>query len=213
MSKSAPAGEYLTTGSFMIRGKKNFLPPVQLVYGFGYLFKLDESSVGNHVNERKQENEAEIAQEEVASVDASPEEGSSPAAPVSDNATQEMGDGDRKATTPLLSTDVSSKASSIALESNDSSDTSEDEDAFPDTQLAASTVTAPASAPVVERDWQKYGLEEYGADQDADSLPSFAQTQKSDTVKVGYTWLLTCCFLSLIEIRRRKGPSAPKNDE
>ncbi|GJJ79047.1 hypothetical protein EMPS_11406 [Entomortierella parvispora] len=52
VSKSAPTGEYLTTGSFMIRGKKNFLPPVQLVYGFGFLFKLDESSIGNHLNER-----------------------------------------------------------------------------------------------------------------------------------------------------------------
>ncbi|KAF8971959.1 hypothetical protein BGZ46_010228, partial [Entomortierella lignicola] len=52
VSKSAPTGEYLTTGSFMIRGKKNFLPPVQLVYGFGLLFKLDESSIGNHLNER-----------------------------------------------------------------------------------------------------------------------------------------------------------------
>lgn len=39
----------------MIRGKKNFLPPVQLVYGFGYLFKLDESSIGNHVSEKRQE--------------------------------------------------------------------------------------------------------------------------------------------------------------
>ncbi|KAG0045096.1 hypothetical protein BGZ83_009655 [Gryganskiella cystojenkinii] len=53
VSKSAPTGEYLTTGSFMIRGKKNFLPPVQLVYGFGFLFKLDESSIGNHLNERR----------------------------------------------------------------------------------------------------------------------------------------------------------------
>ncbi|KAF9434513.1 hypothetical protein BGZ76_007890 [Entomortierella beljakovae] len=53
VSKSAPSGEYLTTGSFMIRGKKNFLPPVQLVYGFGLLFKLDESSIANHLNERK----------------------------------------------------------------------------------------------------------------------------------------------------------------
>ncbi|KAF9189935.1 hypothetical protein BGZ51_009147 [Haplosporangium sp. Z 767] len=52
VSKSAPTGEYLTTGSFMIRGKKNFLPPVQLVYGFGLLFKLDESSIANHLNER-----------------------------------------------------------------------------------------------------------------------------------------------------------------
>ncbi|KAF9954278.1 hypothetical protein BGZ72_004711 [Mortierella alpina] len=53
VSKSAPTGEYLTTGSFMIRGKKNFLPPVQLVYGFGFLFKLDDSSIGNHLNERR----------------------------------------------------------------------------------------------------------------------------------------------------------------
>ncbi|KAG0329329.1 hypothetical protein BG000_000106 [Podila horticola] len=53
VSKSAPTGEYLSTGSFMIRGKKNFLPPVQLVYGFGFLFKLDESSIGSHLNERR----------------------------------------------------------------------------------------------------------------------------------------------------------------
>ncbi|KAJ3086652.1 hypothetical protein HK102_012770, partial [Quaeritorhiza haematococci] len=43
VSKTAPTGEYLTTGSFMIRGKKNWLPPVQLIYGFGLLFKIDES--------------------------------------------------------------------------------------------------------------------------------------------------------------------------
>uniref|UniRef100_A0A8C3ASP4 Ribosome quality control complex subunit NEMF n=1 Tax=Cyclopterus lumpus TaxID=8103 RepID=A0A8C3ASP4_CYCLU len=40
VSKTAPTGEYLTTGSFMIRGKKNFLPPSYLIMGFGFLFKL-----------------------------------------------------------------------------------------------------------------------------------------------------------------------------
>lgn len=59
VSKSAPSGEYLTTGSFMIRGKKNFLPPVQLVYGFGYVFKLDESSIGNHVKGQTEEEKDE----------------------------------------------------------------------------------------------------------------------------------------------------------
>ena len=39
VSKSAPTGEYLTTGSFMIRGKKNYLPPSHLILGFGILFK------------------------------------------------------------------------------------------------------------------------------------------------------------------------------
>ncbi|XP_065832835.1 ribosome quality control complex subunit NEMF-like isoform X2 [Oscarella lobularis] len=53
VSKTAPTGEYLTTGSFMIRGKKNFLPPSQLVMGYTFVFKVDESCVENHLNERK----------------------------------------------------------------------------------------------------------------------------------------------------------------
>ncbi|XP_078313250.1 ribosome quality control complex subunit NEMF-like isoform X3 [Crassostrea virginica] len=53
VSKTAPAGEYLTTGSFMIRGKKNYLPPTHLVYGFGLLFKLEEESIERHRGERK----------------------------------------------------------------------------------------------------------------------------------------------------------------
>eukprot|EP00095_Tigriopus_kingsejongensis_P007506 maker-scaffold103_size370364-snap-gene-0.17 protein:Tk07506 transcript:maker-scaffold103_size370364-snap-gene-0.17-mRNA-1 annotation:"serologically defined colon cancer antigen 1-like protein" len=53
VSKTAPSGEYLTPGSFMIRGKKNFLPPAHLVLGFGFMFKLEESSVGRHKDERK----------------------------------------------------------------------------------------------------------------------------------------------------------------
>ena len=40
VSKSAPTGEYLTTGSFMIRGHKNYLPPAPLIMGFTILFKL-----------------------------------------------------------------------------------------------------------------------------------------------------------------------------
>ena len=48
VSKTAPTGEYLTTGSFMIRGKKNFLRPSRLELGFGILFRIDESTVGTH---------------------------------------------------------------------------------------------------------------------------------------------------------------------
>merc|ERR1712137_547448 len=57
VSKTAPTGEYLTTGSFMIRGKKNFLPPAQLVMGFGILYRLDESCVSRHVGERGSKSE------------------------------------------------------------------------------------------------------------------------------------------------------------
>jgi hypothetical protein len=40
VSKAAPTGEYLPTGSFMIRGRKNYLPPQPLVFGFGFMFKV-----------------------------------------------------------------------------------------------------------------------------------------------------------------------------
>lgn len=43
----------------MIRGKKNFLPPHPLIMGFGLLFRLDESSLGSHLNERKVRGEEE----------------------------------------------------------------------------------------------------------------------------------------------------------
>ncbi|KAK0139759.1 Nuclear export mediator factor Nemf [Merluccius polli] len=53
VSKTAPTGEYLTTGSFMIRGKKNYMPPSYLMMGFSFLFKVDEQSVFRHRGERK----------------------------------------------------------------------------------------------------------------------------------------------------------------
>lgn len=53
VTKTAPTGEYLTTGSFMIRGKKNFLPPSHLVLGLSFLFRLEDSSIERHLGERK----------------------------------------------------------------------------------------------------------------------------------------------------------------
>ncbi len=44
VSKTAPSGEYLATGSFVVRGRKNFLPPAQLVLGFAVVFVLDAES-------------------------------------------------------------------------------------------------------------------------------------------------------------------------
>ena len=43
VSKTAPSGEYLPTGSFMIRGKKNYLSPVRLECSFIYRYILRES--------------------------------------------------------------------------------------------------------------------------------------------------------------------------
>lgn len=52
VSKSAPTGEYLPSGSFMVRGTKNYLPPQPLILGFGFLFKISEESKGNHIKHR-----------------------------------------------------------------------------------------------------------------------------------------------------------------
>ena len=43
----------MSTGSFMIRGKKNYLPPSHLILGFGILFKLGDDCLENHKNERR----------------------------------------------------------------------------------------------------------------------------------------------------------------
>ncbi|EGZ21769.1 hypothetical protein PHYSODRAFT_557667 [Phytophthora sojae] len=51
VSKTAPAGEYLTTGSFMIRGKKNYIQPSRLEMGLAVLFRIDESSISNHARQ------------------------------------------------------------------------------------------------------------------------------------------------------------------
>ncbi|KAG6441996.1 nuclear export mediator factor NEMF homolog [Manduca sexta] len=53
VSKSAPTGEYLPTGSFMIRGRKNYLLPDQLQMGFTFMFRLEEGSMERHKDERK----------------------------------------------------------------------------------------------------------------------------------------------------------------
>ncbi|EYC23717.1 hypothetical protein Y032_0015g2800 [Ancylostoma ceylanicum] len=51
VSKVAKSGEYLTKGSFVIRGKKNFLPSCPLVLGFGILFRVDEITAQKHKKE------------------------------------------------------------------------------------------------------------------------------------------------------------------
>ena len=52
VSKSAPAGEFLPAGSFMVRGKRNYLPPALLTLGFGLVFKVSEESKAKHLKHR-----------------------------------------------------------------------------------------------------------------------------------------------------------------
>ncbi|EGT57102.1 hypothetical protein CAEBREN_19463 [Caenorhabditis brenneri] len=64
VSRTAPTGEYLPSGSFMIRGKKNFMPPSQLVMGLGVLFRMDEESIERHVAIEKEKKKDEEKLEE-----------------------------------------------------------------------------------------------------------------------------------------------------
>ncbi|PNY25526.1 Ribosome quality control complex subunit 2 [Tolypocladium capitatum] len=52
VSKSSPTGEFLPTGSFMVRGEKSVLPPAQLILGLGIMFKISEESKAKHVKHR-----------------------------------------------------------------------------------------------------------------------------------------------------------------
>ncbi|MCJ1413692.1 hypothetical protein MMC32_000016 [Xylographa parallela] len=56
ISKTASTGEYLTTGTFQIKGKKNFLPPAQLLLGFGVMFHISEESKVRHMKHRLRDN-------------------------------------------------------------------------------------------------------------------------------------------------------------
>ncbi|KAM5346556.1 hypothetical protein ACJ41O_009561 [Fusarium nematophilum] len=68
VSKSAPTGEFLPTGSFMIRGKKNFLPPAQLLLGLGIMFKISEESKAKHVKHRLHDVDSALGEDTSTSV-------------------------------------------------------------------------------------------------------------------------------------------------
>ncbi|CZT50730.1 related to DUF814 domain protein [Rhynchosporium secalis] len=55
VAKSAPNGEFLPVGNFMIKGKKNFLPPAALLLGFGVLLQISEESTARHTKHRLQD--------------------------------------------------------------------------------------------------------------------------------------------------------------
>jgi hypothetical protein len=44
----------------MIRGKKNFISPPRLEMGFTILFKIDESCLDRHLNDRRPREEGEF---------------------------------------------------------------------------------------------------------------------------------------------------------
>ncbi|ODH47287.1 hypothetical protein GX48_06628 [Paracoccidioides brasiliensis] len=65
VSKTAPSGEFVGTGGFVIRGEKHQLPPAQLLLGYAVMFQISEDSIKNHTKFRVQDEPSivEIAKE------------------------------------------------------------------------------------------------------------------------------------------------------
>lgn len=145
VSKTAPTGEYLTTGSFMIRGKKNYLPPANLIMGFGFMFKLDDESIDNHLNERceKSETESEYAASEV-SEDVTEESKSEVSEDAKDEEEPEQSDEDEEVDDKSVASSSENDEVSTEVETVHESSVKEDEyestdeqsSAFPDTNIA-----------------------------------------------------------------------------
>ncbi|KAF2753774.1 hypothetical protein EJ05DRAFT_457690 [Pseudovirgaria hyperparasitica] len=70
VTKLGRTGEYLPVGAFNITGKKNFLPPTQLLLGFGVMFQITEESKINHIKHRVIGSEAGKDAEEGTDLDA-----------------------------------------------------------------------------------------------------------------------------------------------
>jgi hypothetical protein len=138
VSKIPPTGEYLTPGSFMVRGKKNFLPPTPLVCGIGLLFKIDESCIVNHLHERKAKGLDDDANNPSPSEEVGPTMGGGGGRRAVTTAVADDGAG--AALTPAVSvgSDVECEAESEIADASadEEGGTAVDEDnAFPDTNI------------------------------------------------------------------------------
>lgn len=52
VSKTTANGDFLSPGNFHVKGEKRFLPPAQLLLGFGLMFKISEESKTRHHKHR-----------------------------------------------------------------------------------------------------------------------------------------------------------------
>ncbi|CAG2165658.1 unnamed protein product [Oppiella nova] len=119
VSKTAPSGEYLTVGSFMIRGKKNYLPLSQLVMGFGFVFKLDDESTERHRIERKRA--ISIDMESVSTANQS--ESHMEEDVVMSESESENEDTAFPDTKPKLDLQIKEETNEVAVDSNDDNET------------------------------------------------------------------------------------------
>ncbi|RHZ69460.1 hypothetical protein Glove_283g31 [Diversispora epigaea] len=158
VSKAAPTGEYLTTGSFMIRGKKNFLPPVQLVYGLGLLFRLDEQSIPNHLNERHAIKIEDDEEEDIVVNN--------------NNDVQEIINDSNANNNKVdeVKNDIDGDNIDEEIENEYNDDGDDDDDDLENRKQMKDSKDSRATneeTTLEEPAWEKYNLDEYGGDQDA----------------------------------------------
>lgn len=147
VSKTAPTGEYLTTGSFMIRGKKNFLPPSHLILGLSFLFRLEDGSVERHKGERKvvagNEDEVSSTTENEEEIDLQDSDGrliELSRVCLTFNLNIDEDEGERKPESANLSdikeeSEETEEKKTEQVQENESSEDSDSETKFPDTQI------------------------------------------------------------------------------
>lgn len=154
VTKTAPSGEYLTTGSFMIRGKKNFLPPAKLELGYGMLFVVDEASRDRHVKSKLMSMAADVSFEQ--------EHNDEPTVideiKASDNEPQKVG---------MLEQDEVTKSEEIPADNAEAESSAKE-----------SSATAPDTAAE-----NKYTLDDYGHDEEIVDAGTFSGKAKHMTAK------------------------------
>ncbi|KAL3894747.1 MAG: hypothetical protein SGCHY_005096 [Lobulomycetales sp.] len=164
VSKKGPSEHDLPTGTFMIRGKKNWLPPVNLVYGFGLLFHMDQQSVSSHLWDRRPwarglasslEDKMHLADSASGNLDDTRSN--------HDSADEESREPDE----PAIAQGRPSAPMDDDLD--DGNDNDDDDDfEFPDTQIAATTPVNTATAG--KNTSEKYNLAEIPVSEQAEIL-------------------------------------------
>ncbi|CAF3172672.1 unnamed protein product [Rotaria socialis] len=143
VSKTAPTGEYITTGAFMIRGKRNYLPSAPLNFGFALLFKFDESdqaAIDRHGDERKPKTTLDEQDLKQASNIETQESIAETALELSDeeddeNEPDEQEKEQEQEGEQTVEDNQESASNAPAASSSDDNENEDDTSAYPDTQL------------------------------------------------------------------------------
>ena len=69
VSKTPPTGMFIATGSFIIRGKRNFIQPQKIELGFTVMFCLSDESLANHMGERHLREDVKALEEQKKEMD------------------------------------------------------------------------------------------------------------------------------------------------